>query len=185
LNSNDSNSKEIQSVDALITALTEEDCRNYMNIVRSVNIPSAAFEPFCSWSPEKYTRNCIVENEKFELILLCWEQGQVTPIHDHGGEECWVKIIQGTFKETIYKMDDNGELTPIRTGNSAVGDISYMIDFMGFHRLENTDSQRSLSLHLYAKPIKNCQMFDEASKKLVRKELVYTTVFENPTILKE
>jgi len=53
-----------------------------------------------------------------------------------------------------------------------------MIDFMGCHRLENLTDGRGISLHLYAKPIRNCKMFDENSRKFVRKDLVYCTVSE-------
>ena len=81
------------TINELITSLIEEERTEYDEIIRSIKIPSNSFNDFCSWSSETYTRNCIVQNEKFELILLCWEQGQSTPIHDHGGEECWVKVI--------------------------------------------------------------------------------------------
>ncbi len=185
MKTNNSSATEIHSIDTFITALSEEDCANYMQLVRTCNLPKAAFEPFCSWSEDTYTRNCIVENEKFELILLCWEKGQVTPIHDHGGEECWVKIIEGEFRETIYKMSENKDFRAVTTRESEVGAISYMVDFMGFHRLENIANKRSISLHLYAKPIRNCQMFDEESKGIIRKELEYTTIFKKTTTLKE
>lgn len=136
------------------------------------------FEPFCSWSGQSYTRNCIVENEKFELILICWEKGQITPIHDHGGEECWVKVIQGELKETIYNLDEAGELNAVKSTNAKTGDISYMIDFMGYHRLANGNDGRSMSLHLYAKPIRSCQAFDENTGKFMPRDLEYCTVSE-------
>lgn len=144
--------------------------------MRLVEIPEFAFENYCSWSQECYTRNCIFENEKFELILLCWEKGQKTPIHDHGGEECWVKVINGTLKETLYKKDGSKNLTELNTSISEKGNISYMIDFMGYHRLENISGHRAISLHLYAKPIKNCNVFDPDKRKFLSKELSYNTV---------
>lgn len=110
------------------------------------------------------------------MILLCWEKGQITPIHDHGGEECWVKVIQGEFREVISKMDKGGELNVVKSTISKSDDISYMIDFMGFHSLENMSNKRSMSLHLYAKPIRNCNLFDEKTGKFVNKDLVYDTV---------
>jgi len=110
------------------------------------------------------------------LILLCWEKGQRTAIHDHGGEECWVKNIEGEFKETIYKEDANGELIAVKTQYLETGNCTYMIDLMGFHSLENISNKRSMSLHLYAKPIRNCQVFNVETHKFVSKELVYDTV---------
>jgi cysteine dioxygenase len=175
VNSNDENQNSIQSVDELVSALSEGERTEFAKIIQSINFSLDEFEFFSSWSDECYTRNCIVENEKFELILLCWEEGQMTPIHDHGGEECWVKVIQGEFKETVYKMDETGELNLVKSSIAKTDDITYMIDFMGCHRLENIHAGRSMSLHLYAKPIRNCQLFDEDSKTFVRKEMSYDT----------
>lgn len=175
LNTTEENHTTIQSIDELVTSLSEGERTEYAKIVQSIKFSSEDFETISSWSSECYTRNCIVENEKFELILLCWEKGQMTPIHDHGGEECWVRIIQGEFRETIYQLDKAGELNAVKSSISKTGDITYMIDFMGCHRLENRSNQRSMSLHLYAKPIRNCQLFDENSKTFVRKEMSYDT----------
>ena len=178
MNSSKQNHETNQSLTELATVLSEEDSTKYADIFSSIKLPPSAFEDCCSWSSECYTRNCIVENEKFELILLCWEKGQITPIHDHGGEECWVKIIEGEFRETIYKVDEAGELRTIKSTISRTGDISYMVDFMGCHRLENLSDARSMSLHLYAKPIRKCNAFDEGSRKFVNRDLVYSTVSE-------
>lgn len=175
LNSKEQNATNLQSLNDLITALSEEERTSYDNIIRSTNLPSKAFTGYCSWSNKCYTRNCIIENEEFELILLCWEEGQKTAIHDHGGEECWVKIIEGKFRETIYKKDENGALISTTSAVSKVNSSTYMIDFMGYHCLENLSKKRSMSLHLYAKPIRNCNVFDEKSRKFVNKDLVYNT----------
>lgn len=178
MNSTEQNPITTHTVNDLVTALSEGERTTFLDIIQSLNIPVAAFDHMCSWSEESYTRNCIVENDQFELILLCWEKGQITPIHDHGGEECWVKVIQGEFKETRYQQTEDGKLNPYQSSISKTGDISYMVDFMGFHSLENMGNQRSMSLHLYAKPIRNCRLFDENSGQFVRKELVYNTVSE-------
>ncbi|MEJ6588589.1 MAG: cysteine dioxygenase family protein [Crocinitomicaceae bacterium] len=176
MNSNGQDPLILESLDELVTALTEAERTKYGDIIGSLKLKKSALEDFCSWSSESYTRNCITENDKFELILLCWEKGQITPIHDHGGEECWVKVIQGEFREVISKMDKGGELNVVKSTISKSDDISYMIDFMGFHSLENMSNKRSMSLHLYAKPIRNCNLFDEKTGKFVNKDLVYDTV---------
>ena len=179
--SKEQNHETHQSISELVTSLSEEDSSKYKGIIRSINLPITAFEGFCSWSGESYTRNCIVENDKYELILLCWEEGQKTPIHDHGGEECWVRVLKGEFRETIYQVGEAGDLNAVKTSMSKAGDISYMVDFMGFHCLENLSASRSMTLHLYAKPIRSCNLIDEESGKSVRKELTYCTVPESMT----
>lgn len=179
LNSEKNTQTNILSINDLVTALSEGERTTYNSIIRSIDIPTSEFENFCSWSDDCYTRNCIIENDKFELILLCWEPGQKTPIHDHGGEECWVRAVRGEFEEVIYKMDDNDEPQLVKSDISKTNDITYMIDFMGFHSLQNISDERSMSLHLYAKPIKTCNSYDEATGKIIHRELSYSTVAES------
>lgn len=173
--------KKFHSLNELISALKNEQSTEYHDILHSMEIPKSAFEVFCSWSESTYTRNCIFENERFELILICWQSSHKTPIHDHGGEECWVKVIDGEFKETVYKSNEVSEVNILKTNLFKAGDISYMIDFMGCHQLKNLSSHRALSLHLYAKPIRNCNVYDEQSKEFVQKKMSYHTV-SNGTI---
>ena len=167
---------ETQSLNELVSALTEGERTTFNQIFRSITIPMQDLEETFTWSNDSYTRNCIAENEQFELIILCWEKDQATPIHDHGGEECWVKIIKGEFDETIYKKDENGELSMVKSHVSSVGDTTYMIDFMGYHQLKNISNSRAVSLHLYAKPIRNCNIYDEEEKSFTRKDLSYDTI---------
>ena len=175
MNSNESSTVIPQTINDLISTLSEGERTNFNQIIRSIKFKPNSFEKYFSWSDDCYTRNCIVDNDEFELILICWCEGHKTGIHDHGGEECWVKVIEGEFKETIYKKDKSGELEIIKSSISKQHEVTYMKDFMGFHRLENVSNKRSLSLHLYAKPIRKCNMFDETSKTFVSKDLTYNT----------
>ena len=165
----------LQGLNDLISALSEGERTTYNHIIHSLQLEPNAFEKYAYWSNDCYTRNCIADTEKFELILICWCAGHQTSIHDHNGEECWVKVIEGEFKETIYKKDEMGALKLTKTKFSKKNDITYMKDFMGFHRLENSANKRSMSLHLYAKPIRSCNVFNEVSKTFVHKELDYDT----------
>ena len=168
--------KNLETISELIRVLNEEERLNYTTILKNMQLPISEFEKHATWSDTCYTRNCIVENENFELILICWQKEQVTAIHDHGGEECWVYFIDGDFREHVYKKNDKGKLEVIKTTNAISGDVTYMVDFMGFHNLENQSKKRSMSLHLYAKPIKMCNVYDSEKKAFVRKELSYDNV---------
>ena len=33
----------------------------------------------------QYTRNLVGYNNSFTLLMLCWDRGQESPIHDHAG----------------------------------------------------------------------------------------------------
>ena len=166
----------IQTLPELITILDEEERAKYTTILKEMTLPIAEFKKYATWSETCYTRNCIAENDDFELILICWEKGQATAIHDHGGEECWVYFVEGEFRENIYTQEKEGELNVVKTSIAKPGDVAYMIDFMGYHNLENQSNKRSMSLHLYAKPIKNCNVYDSKKNEFVRKEMSYDTI---------
>ncbi|EAR11932.1 hypothetical protein PI23P_11382 [Polaribacter irgensii 23-P] len=164
-----------QDLESLISALSEGERTTYNHLMHAIKFTPTILEKYASWSDTCYTRNCIVDTEKYELILICWCAGQATPIHDHDGEECWVKVISGAFKETIYKADDIGILQFERMGISNVNEVTYMKDFMGFHTLENISGEKCMSLHLYAKPIRKCRVFDVESETFADKQLGYDT----------
>jgi cysteine dioxygenase len=176
LESTKNTQKPLETTSELIQVLDEEERANYTTILKTMKLPIAEFEKHATWSDTCYTRNCIAENEDFELILICWKKGQTTAIHDHGGEECWVYFVEGDFREHVYEETENGKLKIVKTTNAKPGDVTYMIDFMGFHNLENRSNKRSMSLHLYAKPIKNCNVYDSKKNTFVRKELSYDSV---------
>jgi len=133
------------------------------------------FSPFLHWSDQFYTRNCIVRTNKYELILLCWEKGQTTPIHSHGGEECWVYLIQGDIEESRFEYGKKG-MQKVHENFLANQPLSYMNDDLGFHQLRNSFEGRSISLHLYADPINNCQIYCKKTQCLEDKELIYHTI---------
>ncbi len=166
----------ITTLSDLTSALSEGERTTFGKILSTINLSLEELQEVQSWSKDCYTRNCIIDTEKYELILICWGPKQVTPIHDHGGEECWVAFIDGNFKETIFTQNSEGNLLPSKVAKVAAGEVTYMIDFMGYHKLENMDDTRSMSLHLYAKPIRNCNVYDEEMNRIVNKKLEYTTI---------
>lgn len=168
--------KNLQTLDDLIAALLEEERTTFNHIIHTINFQPEDLEKYTSWSEDCYTRNCIINNEKFELILICWCEGHKTPIHDHGGEECWVKVIEGELKEVIYRRNEDDELIAIKSSRSKVNQVTYMKDFMGFHSLENISKKRSITLHLYAKPIRKCNIYDEDLKRFINKDMNYDTI---------
>ncbi|KAJ3140067.1 hypothetical protein HK100_010810 [Physocladia obscura] len=56
----------------------------------------------------RYTRNLVdAGNGRFNLMILCWPAGVASPIHDHAGSHCLMKIMEGELKETRYAWPQN------------------------------------------------------------------------------
>lgn len=163
----------ITTISELTSALAEAERTTFGKILKSLDLPLEELREKGTWSKDHYTRNCIFENEDLELILLCWEAGQATPVHDHGGEECWVYFVDGNFKETIFTENEEEKLVPSKVTNVTTGDLTYMIDSMGYHDLQNVDQTRSMSIHLYANPIPRCNALNMETGEVEERELSF------------
>ena len=168
--------KKITTIKQLITILSESSIEQLKSIVQFLAISATEVEPYQFWSKKHYTRNCIIRTNSYELILICWEKNQITPIHSHNNQECWVYNVNGKFEEIRYKKDENGIPQPFYHSNLAEQNRSYMNDSIGFHVLKNTANGRAMSLHLYAHPINECLVYNEHNKVFETKPLGYFSV---------
>lgn len=52
-----------------------------------------------------YTRNLVdAGNGRFNLMILCWNEGQSSTIHDHADSHCFMKVLKGTLNEVKYEF---------------------------------------------------------------------------------
>lgn len=58
----------------------------------------------------RYTRNLIdAGNGKFNLMALCWGEGHGSSIHDHADAHCFVKVLDGELRETMFAWPSESE----------------------------------------------------------------------------
>ena len=167
--------KPIFTLNELINALSQSSKDNYKTIFKNLVLDKNVLDEYLNWSTKKYVRNGIYKSDNFELILLCWEAGQETPIHCHSGEECWMYLIEGEIEEVQYQKHKNGDVEAKGIRKIANQQQAYINDAIGLHKLKNNSKGRTISLHLYAKPIESCSYFDEQSKTFIKKNLSYDT----------
>lgn len=173
---------QISTIKELIEQLNNANSNQFSEILNRVKIPAANFESYSTWCDEDYTRNCISRTDAYEMILLCWEKGIKTAIHDHGGQDCWVYQVKGKIEEALYKDVDPLSLKHPKKQQIGEGDITYMNDKMGYHSLENISDSRALTLHIYNSPIESCQVFSTKEECLNVVEMQYDT-FEGEKVM--
>lgn len=159
----------------LISQLSHSSKEDYTDILLNFNFLDIDFSEIENWKTHSYTRNCFYKDENFELILICWDKGQKTAIHNHDGEDCWVCLLEGELEEDFYELDDFGQLEYKSSQILKPNEITKSEGYDGFHRLGNSAKSRALSLHVYAKPIEQSLTFDDGLGKLVEKKLKYDT----------
>jgi cysteine dioxygenase len=172
--------EDIDSIEQLIKVLENSKASDFAKLSKSLKLKADDFIEYSSWDDKSYTRNCISRNDHYELLLLCWNPKQDTPIHCHNGEECWVYNLQGAFEEIRYDFKDDNKEELIETTRHPMQprEISYMHDKLGFHSLHNRSNIRGMTLHLYMDPIDSCRVFDNQQNGFIRKDMSYDTVVE-------
>ncbi|KAK9469448.1 RmlC-like cupin domain-containing protein, partial [Lipomyces arxii] len=104
-----------------------------------------------------YTRNGVDDmNEKANLLLLVWNPGKSSMIHDHSDAHCIMKILQGELVEQLYKWPENGTKQKMileRETRYRENEVTYISDRIGLHRICNGSAIKpAVSLHLYTPP---------------------------------
>jgi len=108
-----------------------------------------------------YTRNLVAtDGVNYTLILMCWNAGTESKIHDHPCDGCFVKTVKGSIKETRYAMHpENNTVVQIAQGCTSEGDVTYMDDSIGLHKVgAASDTECALTLHLYTPPYSKCRV---------------------------
>jgi cysteine dioxygenase len=131
---------------------------------------------FVRFDPAIYTRNLVARNERFEMLVLCWNAGQESPIHDHAGQHCFMAVLDGRIEELQYAFPAAGAVGRLEQTARRVfepGQVAYIHDRIALHRVRPHGGAPAVSLHLYARPIDVCQVYDEESGAMLSKQLIY------------
>lgn len=109
------------------------------------------------FSTERYMRHPILLWDDWEVMLIAWSSGQITPIHDHRGVMGGMVILSGTLAEERFTTpNDRPELVDNRARPE--GDLSDIGPTV-LHRLAPT-SARAVSLHVYRPPLRTMGIWD-------------------------
>jgi cysteine dioxygenase len=122
------------------------------NLLREFNLGDDVEQHF-RFEDSRYQRNLLKRTSHYKALLLCFEPGQQTPIHDHAGSACGVKIIRGIATEIAYKLNSNGCLKELGKTTLSANGVTGSND-MDIHSLGNTQAnERLVSLHIYSPPL--------------------------------
>jgi cysteine dioxygenase len=119
-----------------------------------VAIPWSEVEPFVKFGAETYRRNLMRSGPGYHALILCWRNGQRSPIHDHRGSSCGVKVLRGVATETVFQRTADGHLYPTTTRKLQTGFCCGTQD-EDIHQLSNIEPDGSdlVTLHIYSPPL--------------------------------
>lgn len=141
--------------------LRHRDISAYPRILERYNVPSRDLEPYFRWNSRHYTRTCIHRNEEFELLVICYEPGQRTSIHDFNSQIAWVHPVMGEVVEERFALDADGGIRSVGETHWHPGELEHFANGTSIHRFTNRGPGRAVTLNLYARPMSNWRVYDE------------------------
>jgi cysteine dioxygenase len=106
------------------------------------------------FSSTKYNKKVVLKNDVAELMIISWETGQQTLVHDHPENGCILKVVQGDLIENRYSKDAEIWLNTTVLGEN---DVSFSKGKEIVHQI--TSICRSVSIHIYSPPNYVCAYY--------------------------
>lgn len=152
-----------------------QDSRSIVRAMEDYARNNRDWERFLCFDAASYTRNLVARNEWFELLVLCWSEGQESPVHDHAGQDCFMGILDGRMEETHFAFPgpgQSGRLVEKRSKFFDAGGVAYIHDSIALHRVRPVGG-RAVSLHLYARPIDVCNLYELETSAVISRQMIY------------
>jgi cysteine dioxygenase len=105
---------------------------------------------------DTYRRNLLHAGPSYQALVLCWRNGQRSPIHDHMGSSCGVRVLSGEAVETVFERTRAGMVYAVRSLTHAPGSVCATQD-ADIHQVSNLaeDGGDLVTLHVYSPPLLN------------------------------
>jgi cysteine dioxygenase len=151
--------------DFLIQAAKAPDRPTPFSIVESLAAETERYLDRIRFDPAQYVRHAILLWEDWEVMLIAWESGQITPIHDHRGVLGGMAVLSGTLLEERFTTPgDKPSLADSRMRPE--GDLCDTGPAV-LHRLI-PKSARAVSLHVYRPPLRTMGIWNDQGLKEIR-----------------
>jgi len=144
--------------------------------------------PYINWNAQHYTRNLIDKTPLYELISICWEVGQVSSVHNHRDQNCWMTVPIGRLLvENFHLVSQDVERGHSQLASTDTVEMNSThpcaVDPADpVHRVLNPRhfAERAVSLHIYSRPFDTCVVYSPEQGTCGVIKLHYNTVFGQP-----
>ena len=162
----------------------EFKCDNVYQFLAENPIDVDSIAPYFFWSKRFYTRNLIYKDERFELMAVCWESGQVSRIHNHNDQMCWMTVPVGKLRGQNFRAveidEEKGFCKLAETDRFDLSDcLAAKVELeQPIHQILNLPEfeSRAVSLHIYSKPFNKCLSYCRDTDTFKEINLCYTSI---------
>ncbi len=162
-------------------------CQGVYDFLSSNPVDVATIDRYFFWSERCYTRNLIYKDERFEMMAICWDKGQVSRVHNHADQLCWMTVPVGKLRGqnfAIESIDESRGHCKLRET-----DIFDLSDCLAakveleepVHQILNLPEfdERAVSIHIYSKPYSSCLSYCRETDTFKEVPLFYTSIDGN------
>lgn len=159
-------------------------CENVYQYLAKNPVEIDSIAPYFFWSEKFYTRNLIYKDERFEMMAVCWEKGQVSRIHNHAEQQCWMSVPVGKLRGqnfSVLEIDENKGFCRLKETDCF--DLSDCLAAKveldePVHQILNLPEfdRRAVSIHIYSKPFNKCLSYCRETDTFKEVPLYYTSV---------
>jgi cysteine dioxygenase len=129
-------------------------------VLNRIIITDEEIKPHALFSQRRYARNLVYKDRHFEVMIMCWNAGQRSSIHDHAGSLGGIKILQGELTECLFGRAANGMIKSLTSADYKIDDTRVEETSL-IHQISNlqADDTRTVSIHIYIPPLLRMRVY--------------------------
>lgn len=159
-----------------------------LSFLQQTSVAAESLDPYLIWDRQHYTRNLIDKTPLYELIAICWDVGQISSVHNHRDQNCWMSVPIGRLRVENFHLvaqdieHGKSQLIPTNTVEMNPMHPCAVDPADPVHRVVNPKEfdERAVSLHIYSQPFDTCVVYSPEQGTCGVIKLHYTTVFGKP-----
>jgi cysteine dioxygenase len=162
----------------------EFTCDNVYDYLGRVPVEVDSITRFFHWQPDCYTRNLVYKDERFEAMVICWEKGAASRVHNHFDQKCWMTVPVGRLRGqnfAVEEIDQTRSYCKLReTDAFELSDcLAAKVELEEpIHQILNLAEydERAVSIHIYSKPYDRCLSYCRDTDTFKEVRLYYTSI---------
>jgi cysteine dioxygenase len=172
------------TLDQFVTEMSRVPVRDvdhseFLDIVGRLWLSDDLVQTRTRFLDDEYARNLVVRTPHFELLVLCWQVGQHSTIHDHGGSLNAIRVLSGeltsrVFRPAAHAKPGEGPVELVSEERVGPGQPLVGVDRGGVHQLADTSDEPLVTVHVYAPPLQELTVYDTGSPSVERRPLRYS-----------
>lgn len=137
--------------------------------LRALRISRADVQSVLKIDTHGYVRTLVRATKHYEVYVMAWLPGQRSPIHDHKGSACAVRVVCGSGVEQRYTLDHSGNVRATTTHDVPQGSVACSVD-ADIHAFGNaaqcpaSPEEILVTVHVYAPPLSPTRKYAQASE---------------------